>query len=256
MRPPVSLPIRPLIQRTLVLAAHPDDEALGCGALLQCMEQPVVIHATDGAPLNSAFWKHSRTRGGYAALRRAESERALAAIGLRESICLGIADQDLYRTLGSAGLRLLDICHTLRPDAILTHAYEGGHPDHDCCSFLASVLSRETGIPAWEFPLYARHDDALCHQVFLQLNGTEVGFSGDAEIQNRKLVMLAAHASQSDVIMNFDPVAEQFRPQPRYDYSQPPHAGRLNYEAWGWPMRGTDLCSAFNRFELAAQHTA
>jgi hypothetical protein len=30
-----------------------------------------------------------------------------------------------------------------------------------------------------------------------------------------------------------------------YDYSRPPHRGKLNYEAWQWPVTGAGLCRAF-----------
>src|ERR1051326_5369869 len=46
-----------LLGRTLVLIAHPDDEALGCGALLQRVREPVVCFATDGAPLAAKWWQ-------------------------------------------------------------------------------------------------------------------------------------------------------------------------------------------------------
>ena len=36
--------------RVLVVVAHPDDEVLGCGALLARLSTIRVIHVTDGAP--------------------------------------------------------------------------------------------------------------------------------------------------------------------------------------------------------------
>jgi LmbE family N-acetylglucosaminyl deacetylase len=40
------------------------------------------------------------------------------------------------------------------PDFILTHAFEHGHPDHDCCSFLSAQLGLEFGIQVFEMPIY------------------------------------------------------------------------------------------------------
>lgn len=42
--------IRPLLGKTLVLVAHPDDETGGCSALLQRVREPIVVFATSGAP--------------------------------------------------------------------------------------------------------------------------------------------------------------------------------------------------------------
>ena len=41
---------------------------------------------------------------------------------------------------------------------------------------------------------------------------------------------------------------ERVRPQHAYDYSQPPHVGPLNYEAWQWGITGADVCAAFTAF--------
>jgi len=40
-------------------------------------------------------------------------------------------------------------CGTVRPQALLTLAYEGGHPDHDSCNFITSVIARERS-PSWQ----------------------------------------------------------------------------------------------------------
>ena len=37
-------------RRTVLLAAHPDDESIGMSAILSSLPALVMIHATDGAP--------------------------------------------------------------------------------------------------------------------------------------------------------------------------------------------------------------
>src|SRR5262249_29498499 len=51
-----------LLQRPLLLVAHQDDEALGCGILLQRAEHAVVVFATDGAPADEYFWRQYGSR--------------------------------------------------------------------------------------------------------------------------------------------------------------------------------------------------
>ena len=60
--------------------------------------------------------------------------------------------------------------------------------------------------------------------------------------------MFAAYDSQAEGLREFLPYGERFRPMKSYDFSQPPHAGVLNYEAWQWPMKGKDLCRSFALF--------
>ena len=62
-----------LLARTLVIVAHPDDEAAGCGVLLQRMREPVVLFATDGAPEDPYFWARYGSREAYGEMRREEA---------------------------------------------------------------------------------------------------------------------------------------------------------------------------------------
>src|ERR1700760_3803120 len=100
--------LNPLLGRTLVLVAHPDDESITCGALLQRMRQPLVVFATDGGPQDEYFWGKYSSRDNYVALRRREAEAALQAVGVRELHWLADAegrlftDQHLFRHLPDA----------------------------------------------------------------------------------------------------------------------------------------------------------
>ena len=251
--------LAPLLGKTLILIAHPDDEAVGCGALLQRMREPVVVFATDGAPHDPYFWEKYGSREAYAELRRQEARAALGLAGVRhvEFLRAGegyFTDQELFRCLRPALESLSALVRHHRPQALLTLAYEGGHPDHDSCSFLASVLARTLSLPAWEMPLYFRRsNNAILFQQFRSLNGAEVSLQPAAQEQTIKHGMLAAYASQGEMLKQFSAATEWFRPQAAYDYSQPPHAGVLNYEAWGWPIKGAEVSSAFVNFLQSAE---
>ena len=61
--------LAPLLGRTLIIVAHPDDEAVTCAALMQRMREPYVLFCTDGAPLDPYFWKKYGSREAYSLLR-------------------------------------------------------------------------------------------------------------------------------------------------------------------------------------------
>ncbi|HEV7515463.1 MAG TPA: PIG-L family deacetylase, partial [Thermoanaerobaculia bacterium] len=90
------MPRDPSFPRFLVLAAHPDDETIGAGALL-CRQPPqAVIHVTDGAPRDLAWAPAAHgDRDGYARARRRELAAALALAGVPADrlLRLGIVDQ-------------------------------------------------------------------------------------------------------------------------------------------------------------------
>ena len=245
----MSAELGPLLGRTLLLVAHPDDEAIGCGGLLQRIREPFVVFATDGGPVDPYFWRRYGSRRAYAELRQRELIEALGALGVARWQVLQadgkqVGDQELYLNLPQALACLNEIVKQFQPEALLTHAYEGGHPDHNACSFLAAKAGAEAGLPVWEFPLYHRDSSQVpVLQRFPPGEQIEIRLS-DQEIA-RKIKSWRAYPSQGDFLQHFHPATERFRPQPEYDYLRPPHEGPLNYEVWGWKMTGRDVCAAF-----------
>jgi N-acetylglucosamine malate deacetylase 2 len=256
--------VEPLLGRTLVIVAHPDDECITYGTLLQRMAQPVVAFCTDGAPFDPYFWKERYgTREHYAELRKIEACEALAQIGISDPLFLAddpsaegsLIDQELFRNVSTAYRLLQETVERVRPSALATLAYEGGHPDHDTCSFLTSLLARQYGIPAFEAPIYHRaHSEGareLGVQRFIHSGIPVIDIYPTEEELRRKRAMCKSYGSQGDFLRVFDIRRESLRPLADYDYRIPPHAGKLNYEAWGWRMTGRDVCAAFSDFLFA-----
>lgn len=247
--------LAPLLGRTLVIVAHPDDEAVGCGALLQRMREPLVLFCSDGAPRDRYFWEKFGSREAYSQARRQEARSALAEIGVMQVEFLPpspnpqqlFVDQDLFLYIPQALESISEIVTHLQPEALLTLAYEGGHPDHDTCAFLSWWTARELVLPSWEMPLYHRAaGDEIVFQQFIMPEGNEALFDATPEEVKRKRAMLDQYVSQGDLISKFNPAVERFRPQAAYNFSRPPHPGRLNYEAWQWPVTGSQLVQAFS----------
>ena len=262
--------LAPLLGRTLVLVAHPDDEVIGCGALLQRMQQAAVVFCTDGAPCDDFFWKRYGSRDAYARVRQQEAHNALGCIanGVEPMFLAdrnpALVDQHLFRFLPSAFESLTNLIREHRPQALLALAYEGGHPDHDSCCFLAAQLAKEHDIAAWEFPLYHRSSDGIgVKQEFAMSGVDDVVLYASPEEQDVKRRMLQAYASQGDIGSHFGVELERYRPIANYDFSRPPLPGVLNYEAWQWPITGAQVAESFVRFiearshklDLAGQHT-
>jgi N-acetylglucosamine malate deacetylase 2 len=245
-----------LLENTLVVVAHPDDETIGCGCLMQRMQEVRVVFATDGAANDPKFWPKYQDRQHYASVRRLEACDALAYVDADELIFLSnregrtIPDQELFRHLDDAVGSLKAVIERTSPKALLTTAYEGGHPDHDCCNFLVNQLAARTGVPAWELPLYHRDLGGQKNQEFWDADGSELLLEPTYAEIKRKQQMMAAYSSQSDTLKQFSSPLERFRPLAgeRYDYFHPPHPGELNYEAWGWPISGADVCASFAEF--------
>ena len=251
--------LTPLLGRTLVIVAHPDDETITCGGLLQRMRDPCVVFATDGAPEDPYFWGRFASRERYAAIREEEAQAALNAVGVHQIEFLArqseapLIDQLLYRVLPSAFEALSRIIERRKPECLLTLAYEGGHPDHDSVSFLSAQLGSSFALPVWEAPLYHRSVDGDgIHQRFVEEHEEVIDYNVSGEELIAKHAMLACYKSQFDALPSFDAERERFRPQAKYEYSERPHAGKLNYELWQWRMTPQEVSASFAAFRPAA----
>lgn len=247
--------LAPLLGRTLIIVAHPDDEAVTCATLMQRMREPYVLFCTDGAPVDPNFWSRYGSREAYSLVRQKEARLALSHVGvtnvefLKAPSVKHIVDQQLFQHLPDAIEGGFQVVSRVRPQALLTLAYEGGHPDHDSCNFITSVIAREHSLPAWEMPVYKLfHKEDRRFQTFMPAPRPAISVRPTAEEAVHKRQALEAYASQGDYLVRFDSVEESFRPLPEYDYARPAHPGVLTYEAWQWPMTGKQVCAAFGAY--------
>jgi N-acetylglucosamine malate deacetylase 2 len=231
-------------RRVLVVAGHPDDETIGCGGLLGHMREPLILHVTDGAPRNLAYARAAgfELREDYAQARRIELGNALELAGIREeqTRSLGIADQEASLDMAALAGRIADILRETQPGAILTHPYEGGHPDHDATAFAvhAACALLPSAPHIFEFTSYHVRDGAM--EVGQFLIDSEPGEA--VQLTNsdraRKGRMIECFATQLPMLRQFPMDMEWFRPAPVYSFTEPPHSGKLFYEKFDWGMTG------------------
>jgi LmbE family N-acetylglucosaminyl deacetylase len=233
----------------LVLAAHPDDETIGAGALLYRLHGGVVVHLTDGAPRDPRFRPAGLERDAYARARRRELGAALAAAGLTEksAVAMGVADQDAALAMPDLARSLASVLGAARPAILVTHPYEGGHPDHDAAALVARAavaLARRDGFPVprlVEMTSYHASGGGLETGRFLEVSlAKQVARVLTPRELDVKRAMLACYVSQGAVLAPFlaDVAVERFRPAPRIDIDRAPHAGPLWYERLGFPLSG------------------
>lgn len=229
----------------VVVAAHPDDETIAMGGRLHLMEHLTVIQLTDGSPRARDDARRAGYASGqaYAAAREREAILALRCLGVmpRRRIRYEARDQEaveafagitesLARDLRGAGL-------------VITHPYEGGHPDHDTAACAVQLacdrIARAGERPPirLEFASYHAHDGKLCAGRFWpdrQCSELAVRLCGD--LRARKRAALKCYRTQSAVIAWFDPDVEHYRPAPRYDFTLPPPPGTSLYDSFGWRL--------------------
>ncbi len=239
--------------RAVIMAAHPDDEAIGTGALLRYLSNAAFIHVTDGAARNmrAALARGFQSREAYAKARRGELGRALNQMRSAPVECMefGIADLEASYNLVEASLLTLDAIRRLSPVAVFIHPYEGGHPDHDAAAFAARAaveLLRKEGCkpPALiEFTSYhARGRTGMATSSFLPGALPEVEVRLTEDERAFKLEMFRCYATQKGALRQFEVSVERFRRAPVYDFTRRAHPGRLFYENFGWGMPAESWC--------------
>lgn len=142
--------------RTLVIAPHPDDESIAAGGLLQravaAGGEVRVIVVTDGDnnpwPLRYLKKKVRITdadRAEWGALRREESRRALAALGVSAATFLGYPDRLLTTMARRGDLKVRDALASaiggFSPSLLVIPSAFDLHPDHRAIAWFAHAAA-------------------------------------------------------------------------------------------------------------------
>ena len=224
----------------LVLLAHNDDEFF---------ISPRILHEKrSGARVRIVFLTHGSIYGAPSAKRSAESAKALASLGIgaRDILALGekesIFDMSLCENMDKAALALNAWLANDPPERIYTHAWEGGHPDHDSAHLLGAFLAKRFGLldDLYEFPCYGGGWGPIARVMRLQPGGGEVIERRLALREGlRALALMRYFPSQFRSLIGLLPESfwrlvvlrrERLRKVPARDYHLRPHPGRLFYE--------------------------
>jgi LmbE family N-acetylglucosaminyl deacetylase len=207
----------------------------------------MIVTVTDGAPRDPGDAERAgcASREEYARLRREELLGALAVAGIppERARSLNLVDQEASLEMAYLTMRLVDVLRELRPSAILTHPYEGGHPDHDATAFAVHAACARVANPpdVYEFASYhaAPGKAATIEAGTFLADGEEaetVTLSDGARAQ--KTEMIGRYASQLHMLRHWPLDVERYRTAPVYDFTQAPHQGTLYYENFDWGVTG------------------
>jgi LmbE family N-acetylglucosaminyl deacetylase len=143
----------------LVVAPHPDDETLGCGATIArkvaAGAAVTVLVLTDG--------RHSHRSAhvspdDLAALRRKEFAEATRRLGLGEAEVIwgGLTDGSLAAEQEQVSSVMAEALHRVRPDELYATCADEPHPDHAAVGRAARRVASTAGTPVQllEYPIW------------------------------------------------------------------------------------------------------
>ena len=240
--------------RILLLAAHPDDETIGASAILARVPGASVVFLTDGAP-NDPQYRSPHVSGSrelYACVRAEEAASALSFVDVppERMLFLSGVDQEAIFRVADLIDEFVPIIREFKPSVIITHPYEGGHPDHDTAALIArisvQIARQQANSPdILEMTSYHSAEGSRVAGEFLNspslLGGQvepAVRLTLSPEERTRKARMLGCYVSQWHVLSDFPLEPERLRRAPMYNFTRPPHEGQLWYESLHWPLTG------------------
>jgi LmbE family N-acetylglucosaminyl deacetylase len=161
------------------------------------------------------------------------------------TVMLGVADQCAVRNLDMMTRTLVDMFSRQAIRIVITHAFEGGHPDHDAVAFAVHaardlLACRGHSLEIIEMPLYRLGDTGVVTQSFAASSGAgpemRLRLSPAAQLQKRRL--LEIYQTQRGMLSVFSLDAEPFRMAGRYDFACLPNGGRVLYDLHDWGLNG------------------
>ena len=236
-----------LLPATIVVGAHPDDETAFAGFRLTRLAGAQFVCVTDGAPRDGAdAARYGLSVAEYATARARDLQDVLGRCGIApgQVRILGYADQQAALHLAPIARLLAALFMQHRTEAVLTHPYEGGHPDHDATAFAvhaAAALVARQGRPApaiVEMACYHAGQEGVRAGAFLGVGPDDTVIHLTPQEQARKRALLDRFVTQRHTLPWLPVEVECFRRARPYDFLQPPHPGPLHYERQPWGMTG------------------
>ncbi len=234
----------PFTEPVVIVAAHPDDEVIGLGAQLPRLRNVVLVHVTDGSPRDLSDARRAGFSCGqdYAEARREECCAALRLVGIDPgcAVAFQIRDQEAVLHLPEIVWRLRALFEQVRPRVVITHPYEGGHPDHDAvsCAVRRACAGLADAPCVVEMTSYHQGEHGIAIGEFLPGGERVYTLVLSPDQVRLKARLFACYRTQSAVLAAFPIGAESFRAAPVYDDLAAPHPGPLYYESLGFGMTG------------------
>jgi LmbE family N-acetylglucosaminyl deacetylase len=233
----------------MFIFAHPDDESLGASALIsRNSKNSSIIFATDGMPppkTDAEYYPPYTTYppfgSAYSQYRISEATQALSKLGIdkQQISFLQMPDSRIIDSLDIFTQKIFDIIDSTNIKLLYTHAYEGGHIDHDlvCFAVWNAVQKTQNNIKEIiEIPIYNFEHEEYNHNLPLdtQKEQAEAIWLTTEELKNKQKA-ISNYPSQTVDTQYFDIKNPEFHikhktPVSLNRFQEPPHKGALQYE--------------------------
>lgn len=210
----------------MVLSPHPDDESLGVGGLIAAAcaagQRVDVVVISDGAGSHPRSTRYPPDA--LVALRKLETERAAAALGLPPGRLTHLDLPDTAVPAEGPGFqaaldRIAGVVRNAGARTVLVTWGRDPHCDHEAAYAMAKALrARDPALRLWAYAIWGRHLDPDAPVDEPRPTGYRIDV---APWLAAKRAAIAAHASQMTDLIDDDPEGFRFTPDKLAPFLQP-----------------------------------
>jgi LmbE family N-acetylglucosaminyl deacetylase len=244
----------------LILVPHPDDEIVACAATISHAKKAGsnihVLYLTHGCIGRNVMWPWQRRNYDMiVAYRQFEAEKAADCLDIEPVGYSQRPARFVWKQMQAVYEEIQRAVEHNKIDQLWVPAYEGGNPDHDAVNAIAQKIQMENGV--LEFAEYNFFNKQTNSQIFPFPNGTEKTIQLTPSEQKHKRAALRLYKSEKGNLNYVGTTHECYRPLAEYDYSKPPHPGKLWYARFQWVpfkhprvdfTKPMDVCRAIEGF--------
>ncbi len=225
------------MKNILFVIPHPDDEIVGCCALIKKFHQKkqnvILFFLTNGIIDEKLMWPWDKKKyKKILSIRKKEMISSVKYLEVGEYFFQNIPSRTLKDNIEKTYKKLFEIVISKKIDSIFCPAYEGGHQDHDVSNFIASRFVKSCSV--YEFAEYNFFNGKVNSNHFIKNSNNYVLLLLDEKLKEFKKKGMQTYISEQKNLGYISLNQECYRPISSYDYSNPPHKGRLFYRRFSF----------------------
>ena len=221
----------------LFIIPHPDDEIVGSCSIIRrhkCDAKKIFLFFITNGVLSKDhvwFWKKDQIEK-MVKIRKKELKLSLKMLGLEDYFFQNIHTRTLKEKISETYNKIKKIIQLKKIDTIFCPAYEGGHQDHDVSNFICSRLRNSTGV--YEYAEYNFSKGRINCNKFVKSTKNEITIKLSEKEKKEKIKFLKIYNSEKGNLNYLHLNEECYRKIYNYDYTKPPHHGKLFYRRFSF----------------------
>ncbi len=159
-------------------------------------------------------------------------KKSLQLLGVKKFFKQDIPTRKLKENIEKTFRKISFLIKKYKIDTIFCPAYEGGHQDHDVSNFICSRLQNTSKV--YEYAEYNFSKGQINCNEFIKPTKNQVTLKLSVNEKKEKIKLLEIYNSEKGNLNYLNLEKECYRKLYHYDYSKPPHLGKLFYRRFSF----------------------